>query len=302
MSDFGHVKISRKAYASDIFWNESREFSKWEAWEWMIQAAAWKDHRRVVGMKVVDLKRGELLSSLRYLSEAWGWSTKKVRVFIALLIDMDRIRAQRETPAGTVYLLVNYDSYQSVREERGTPQGTDGAQAGHRQGTGRAQREAVKAGKAGKADIPPTILKLHARDDREAAVDEIIRAANRGMVANDMIGDACHPIPVSHGSRQTVLDWLSDGIRPDVAAETVRQRAQEYRPNGRRKQITTMNYFDGAVRDEWDRTIAKEVSGGEGERKRSSSGRSGGSPKVGEEIPPDVARKWGYRIASDSAS
>lgn len=139
VSEYGHVKISRKAYAEDRFWNEPREFSRWEAWEWMIQAAAWKDHKRPVGMTVVELRRGEFLGSIRYLADAWGWTVKRVRVFLDLVCEMDRIRAQRETRHGTVYLLVNYDAYQSTPTDEGADQGTAGAQQGHstgqRQGT-----------------------------------------------------------------------------------------------------------------------------------------------------------------------
>lgn len=148
MSDFGHVKISRKAYADDSFWNEEREFSKWEAWEWTIQAAAWKDHSRVVGMSVVELRRGEFLASLRFLSEAWRWSIKRVRNWLVLVTEMGRIRAQRETHAGTVYLLVNYDTYQSTPTQEGTQKGTTGAQEGHDRGTVGAQSRSSKAVKA----------------------------------------------------------------------------------------------------------------------------------------------------------
>jgi hypothetical protein len=148
---FGHVKISRKAYAKDAFWTESREFSKWEAWEWMIQAAAWKAYTRVVGMTEIKLERGEFLASIRYLADAWQWSIKRVRNFLEMVTNTDRIRAQRETQAGTVYLLVNYHIYQSGLVDEGTENGTAGAQHGHTEGTAGAQRKDNKASKADKA-------------------------------------------------------------------------------------------------------------------------------------------------------
>jgi hypothetical protein len=40
---YGHIKISRKAYATDLWWREPRIFSKWEAWEDCIQMAAFKE-------------------------------------------------------------------------------------------------------------------------------------------------------------------------------------------------------------------------------------------------------------------
>ena len=145
MAEHGHIKVSRKFFESDPFWNDAREFSRSEAWLDLIQRAAWKDHSRLVGGQVVEIKRGEFLGSLRFLAEAWGWGVKKVRLFLPLLVKMGRIRAQHETPQGTVYLLENYDSYQSADTEKGTQKGTGRAQEGHKE----------KAGKEKNTFIPP---------------------------------------------------------------------------------------------------------------------------------------------------
>ena len=133
VSTHGYVKISRKAYADCPFWNEPRAYSRWEAWEDLIQTAAYAEHRRVVGGQVVDLQRGEILASLRFLAERWNWGLKRVRIFISLLLEMGRIRAQREAHGGTVYLIVNYDAYQSEGTAEGTEEGTARAQRGHKE-------------------------------------------------------------------------------------------------------------------------------------------------------------------------
>ena len=137
---YGHVKISRKAYETDPFWNEPREFSRWEAWEYMIQAAGFKPTQWTAGGPVVRLARGETPPlSLSYLCRAWRWSTKKVRVFIDLLISEERIRKGQDTPQGHTYLLVNYDTYQGSGAQRGHSEGRAGAQLGQ-------ESEAVKQG------------------------------------------------------------------------------------------------------------------------------------------------------------
>ena len=153
MSEYGYVKLSRKAYAECPFWNEPRPFSRWEAWEDLIQSAAYKDHRRVVGGQVVDLQRGEILASLRFLAERWGWGLKRVRIFISLLLEMDRIRAQREAQGGTVYLLVNYDAYQSEGTAEGTEEGTPRAHRGHKEKT--SKKENTIPASQEKPDEPP---------------------------------------------------------------------------------------------------------------------------------------------------
>src|SRR5690606_37216812 len=83
-----------------------------------------------------------------------------------------------------------------------------------------------------------------------------------------------------------------DGIPADLAGRVVYQRAREYQPAGHRRQITTMRYFDGAVRDEYDREQAKHTSApktDEHDRNR-SDGRSAtrGAPAQAPEaaIPP----------------
>ncbi|HEX7048835.1 MAG TPA: hypothetical protein VF188_01385 [Longimicrobiales bacterium] len=90
--------------------------------------------------------------------------------------------------------------------------------------------------------------------NREDMVSDVIRAANRGMAANPAIDQRrFRPIPTSHGSRQDVLDWLDAGIPPDVIVAVVEDRAREYRPDKHHRQINTMAYFDGAVREAWER-------------------------------------------------
>lgn len=136
----GHIKLARKMFDADHgdeWWNEKREFSRFEAWVDVIHMAAWKQRRQGDAM----LERGEFVASLRTLARRWGWSVKKVRSWILGGTNKGKLRAQREVQAGTVYLIVNYDMYQSGIEAKGTPgetqKGTAGAQEGHK-------KEAVK--------------------------------------------------------------------------------------------------------------------------------------------------------------
>ncbi len=129
----GFIKISRKADA-DPLWREPREFSRWEAWEYMIRAAAYAPHVRTIGTEQVPLARGEFLASLRYLSECWQWSVKRVRRFLEWLMSDGRIVCRRRHSNGTVYLLVNYDIYQSKGRAKGTARAQGVSQKGHSKG------------------------------------------------------------------------------------------------------------------------------------------------------------------------
>lgn len=147
---YGHIKLSRKLFESDTWWREEREFSRFEAWVDMLQLAAWKPMTLEYLGEPIAIGRGEFILSIRLGSRRWGWTPKKTRGFLQRAQERARIRAQGETPAGTRYLIVNYDTYQSSREPKGitegTPEGIDKgkerAQEGHSEGTARAQEKA----------------------------------------------------------------------------------------------------------------------------------------------------------------
>ncbi len=129
-----------------------------------------------------------------------------------------------------------------------------------------------------------SILKLHAGEalEVEGQMDLIVRAANRGMMDNPAIGSRAIPIPTSHGSREAVREWL-DAAPFDLVQRAVYERAKEYKPDGRRRQITTMAYFTGAVHDAADRWKASQTEVSDGEHS-GRTGRSGGvaTPMGGE--------------------
>lgn len=121
----------------------------------------------------------------------------------------------------------------------------------------------------------------------ERQVDEIIRLANRGMSENPDL-DEGEPIVPGHGSRQAVAEWLASGISAGLAARVVYRRAKEYKPGDRRKRITSMRYFDAAVRDEHEREQAKDTPApaddehnGNGNHAAARGGGSGRAPAQG---------------------
>lgn len=95
--------------------------------------ARFEDGTRIINGTVVPLKRGELVASLRFLAQRWSWSVKKVRTFLDLLQDpaVSKLETAKDTPQGTVYRIVKYDTY-------ATPGHTKGHGESHDRGTGRA--------------------------------------------------------------------------------------------------------------------------------------------------------------------
>lgn len=137
MTGFGHIKISRKAYRSDPYWLESREFSRWEAWEWLIQSAAWKPYKKASRRAgVLQIERGETPPlAERFLADAWGWSKGRVRRFLVEILEQGRIRTGQRTADGTTYHLANYTLYQGeLTADRTAEQTGRGPLAGRSRG------------------------------------------------------------------------------------------------------------------------------------------------------------------------
>lgn len=107
----GTVNIARDLWDDPTFRDE--EMSQREAWIWLIANASWKPRTTRVGDHVVDLQRGQLAASTRFLADAWMWSEPKVRRYLVKLEDQRMIC--RNTDAGiTVVTLCNYDNYQNT--------------------------------------------------------------------------------------------------------------------------------------------------------------------------------------------
>jgi hypothetical protein len=107
----GTVNISRDLWDDEAF--RDATFSEREAWIWMIAEASWKPRKKRVGDRVVDLERGQLAASLRFMAGAWDWTDSKVRRFLDKLSKREMVSTK--TDAGvTVVTICNYDKYQSA--------------------------------------------------------------------------------------------------------------------------------------------------------------------------------------------
>lgn len=92
---------------------------------------------------MVTVKRGQLLTSYRQMSDRTGVPIKTLRVLIGKLQDEDAIG----TDMGTGRLLIticNYDKYQADAGAKGTAKGTPRAQQGHTKET-REQEDTLEA-------------------------------------------------------------------------------------------------------------------------------------------------------------
>lgn len=108
------IPINRELF-EHYLWCEEREYSRFEAWLYLLKEARFEDTKVLDKGKLVIVKRGQIYASIRFLSTAFGWSTKKVGNYIQML-EVDKM-VKRETVKETgqsIITICNYDKYNTI--------------------------------------------------------------------------------------------------------------------------------------------------------------------------------------------
>lgn len=85
--------------------------SRRSAWVWLIENAAWEDHFQWFNGHRIEIKRGQLATSERELSEAWKWDRQRVRTFLRQL-ETDEKLTRETARTATKLTICNYTKYQ----------------------------------------------------------------------------------------------------------------------------------------------------------------------------------------------
>ena len=111
MSDpAGWIPAYRRAFEPDHWLAPTKRApaSKLHAWLDLCQLATWQPRETY---RSGTLLRGEIVVSMRTLGERWKWGKDAVRDFLNTLETKTAIQTVRQTPDGTVYRIVKYDTY-----------------------------------------------------------------------------------------------------------------------------------------------------------------------------------------------
>ena len=84
----GYIKLWRK-FRDHPFWREERRFSRAEAFLDLAMSANGKDRAVIFRGQSLMIRRGQFLTSVRKLSEKWGWSRTKASDFLNYLQNSD---------------------------------------------------------------------------------------------------------------------------------------------------------------------------------------------------------------------
>ncbi|RAI26974.1 hypothetical protein CH340_24785, partial [Rhodoplanes serenus] len=131
MSERGVFAIDRGVWDHPML--KSRDpFSRREAWMWLISEAAWKPRVVMIEGRRIALERGQLVHSIRFMAEKWGWPKSNVARFLEALKTETMIGTESGTGV-TVITISKYNEYQRVSlPERDSDGPEDGTAAGQR--------------------------------------------------------------------------------------------------------------------------------------------------------------------------
>lgn len=117
----GYYLMHRGWMENDLFrWQRTEPFDTRSAWVWLIEHAQYEPATALIAGKPVELQRGQLSYSYRYLARAWGWSEARVRRYCVAAASLQMLRCVSDA-GQAVITICNYDKYQVVPRDGDAP-------------------------------------------------------------------------------------------------------------------------------------------------------------------------------------
>ncbi len=117
----GWIKLHRQIREHSFF-EKKRKFSKFEAWIDILLEVNHRKEKFLLGNEWVECDKAQTITSIRKLSERWGWSKTKVVSYLKLLKNDQMIDFFSDTKK-TVLTVLNWDKYQSGEDTKRTQKG-----------------------------------------------------------------------------------------------------------------------------------------------------------------------------------
>lgn len=108
----GWIKTYRKIQDCWI-WLDKEPFDRRSAWIDLLLTANHSDKKILFNGELITVKRGQILTSIRKLSEKWKWSYDKCSRFLKIL-ESDGMLQKQSDNFRTLLTIVNYELYQDV--------------------------------------------------------------------------------------------------------------------------------------------------------------------------------------------
>lgn len=110
MAEQGWIKLHRCIRSSWV-WND-KPFNRGSAWMDLIMMVNHEDKKIIFNGNLTEVKRGSCITSIRKLGERWGWSNKKIKLFLDQL-KLDEMITYESNTKRTLVTIENYSLYQS---------------------------------------------------------------------------------------------------------------------------------------------------------------------------------------------
>lgn len=176
-------------------YEEERKFSRFEAWVDLLLMVNHADNKIMIDGKLVTVKRGQRITSLRKLGDRWNWSLTKVDAFLKLLEEDKMIVLKKDTKK-TLVTIVNYDIYQNNDLEK------------------RHRKDSEKTVKEHRKDSEKTQKKTNNNVNKENNDNKVISSSN-----NDNF--------------KTVVNAYQDNIEQNPAPVTFQKIQQDFTDYGK---------------------------------------------------------------------
>jgi hypothetical protein len=126
MTTAGWYRMHRGWMDHAVFRGEP--FERRAAFMWLIEHAAFTPSRVSAPGGQIEIERGQLSCSIRYLAKAWSWDEKRVRRFLTSVQEAEII-ALGAAAGQTLVTICNYDKYQTSDRGAAAPSAADAPQA-----------------------------------------------------------------------------------------------------------------------------------------------------------------------------
>ena len=114
----GWISLNRKILKHDIF-KFSKDYSRLEAWLWLLFRANFIDKDVCIGNEIYKLKRGQMNISQLKTRLLFGWSNTRLSNFLKLLKNTGSIDYETNSKM-TIITILKYDTYQINQYQKNT--------------------------------------------------------------------------------------------------------------------------------------------------------------------------------------
>lgn len=246
------------------------EYSRADAWIWLIETACWKPAKFDIKGKIVTLQRGQLCVSREMLAKAWQWSPSAVERYLTRLQTEQMIG--RETGQGkSIITICNYVKYQDRADKTGQETEQESGQTSDRDRTAKEQ-------------------------GNKGTIDEVAKATPSRRVKS--VAVIPHRMPV---------DWVPGPLPPDIAElvadwppgrfEREAAGTRDYWSPLKTKRPGWELTFHNRIRDIHDR-VMRDASNGRPQQRNGFSGQ-GSTRDIGMEVAAEFARAGSGGAADD---